>query len=248
MNSATTDFGYQKIPIAEKADKVADVFHSVARRYDIMNDLMSLGIHRYWKYFAITLSNVRAGQRVLDVAAGTGDLSVAFAKQVGKNGEVWFTDINASMLHIGRERLIDHGIVNPVRYVQADAESLPFPDNYFDCISIAFGLRNVTNKNAALHAMWRTLKPGGQLLILEFSKPVIPILQLLYEQYSFAVLPKLGQWVTGDASSYQYLVESIRMHPDQDTLKHMMTTAGLENCEYYNLTAGIVALHRGYKF
>ncbi len=247
-DATTTDFGYQQVPRAEKARRVAEVFHSVAARYDIMNDFMSLGIHRAWKRFTIEISNVKSEQQVLDIAGGTGDLTRQFAKRVGPSGSVVLADINAAMLQVGRDRLIDGGVVGNVTYLQANAECLPFPDNQFDCISIAFGLRNVTDKEAALRSFERVLKPGGQLLILEFSQPVLPLLRTIYDKYSFSILPKLGQLIAGDADSYRYLVESIRKHPDQTTLKKMMISAGLEACEYHNLSGGIVALHRGYKF
>lgn len=246
-NDKTTHFGFQQIPREEKVRKVAGVFHSVASKYDVMNDLMSLGIHRVWKRFTIEESGVHSGQRVLDIAGGTGDLAAKFARMVGPTGEVVLADINESMLHVGRERLTDRGIVGNVRYVQANAECLPFPDNYFDCVSIAFGLRNVTDKDAALASMFRVLKPGSPLLVLEFSKPSVPGLSPLYDTYSFKILPALGRLVANDADSYRYLAESIRMHPDQEHLKAMMETAGFERCEYFNLTGGIVALHRGYK-
>lgn len=246
-NEKTTDFGYQQIPIEEKAERVAEVFHSVAARYDIMNDLMSGGIHRLWKQFTIELSGVRNGHRVLDIAGGTGDLALKFARRVGKEGSVILADINASMLGVGRDRLTDRGVVDNVDFVQADAQHLPFADNSFDCITIAFGLRNVTDKNAALISMLRVLKPGGRLLVLEFSKPANPLLQKLYDTYSFQVLPRIGKLVTNDSDSYQYLAESIRMHPDQETLKTIMAAAGFERCTYHNLTGGIVAVHRGIK-
>lgn len=246
-NQSTTDFGYQKVPLEEKARRVAGVFHSVAEKYDVMNDLMSLGVHRLWKRYTIELSGVRRGQRILDLAGGTGDLAKRFARMVGDSGEVVLADINGSMLRQGRSRLVDAGVVGNLRYVQADAEWLPFPDNHFDCISIAFGLRNVTDKQRALASMYRVLKPGGRVLVLEFSKPAVPGLKPLYDLYSFTMLPLLGRLVAGDASSYRYLAESIRMHPDQETLKTMMETAGLERCQYFNLSGGIVALHRGYK-
>lgn len=246
-NEKTTDFGYQQIPIEEKAERVAEVFHSVAARYDIMNDLMSGGIHRLWKQFTIELSGVRNGHRVLDIAGGTGDLALKFARRVGKEGSVILADINASMLGVGRDRLTDRGVVDNVDFVQADAQHLPFADNSFDCITIAFGLRNVTDKNAALISMLRVLKPGGRLLVLEFSKPENPLLQKLYDTYSFQVLPRIGKLVTNDSDSYQYLAESIRMHPDQETLKTIMAAAGFERCTYHNLTGGIVAVHRGIK-
>lgn len=240
-----TDFGYQQVPVEEKAGKVAEVFHSVANKYDLMNDVMSFGIHRLWKRFAIELSRVRAGQYVLDIAGGTGDLAKVFAERVGSKGRVYLADINASMLNVGRDRLLNQGF--NISYVQADAECLPFEDQRFDCVSIAFGLRNVTDKSAALRSMFRVLKPGRCVIILEFSKPVLPLLQTVYDQYSFNILPRLGQWIAGDADSYRYLVESIRRHPDQETLKSMMEASGFEMCEYYNLSGGIVALHRGYK-
>ncbi len=246
MTDKTTHFGYQDVPWEEKQKKVAGVFHSVAQKYDVMNDLMSLGIHRVWKRFTIELSSVHQGQRVLDIAGGTGDLASKFARLVGPTGEVVLADINDSMLKVGRERLTDKGIAGNVRYVQANAECLPFPDDYFDCITIAFGLRNVTDKDAALRSMYRVLKPGGQAMILEFSKPH-KSLSPLYDLYSFKLLPVMGKLVANDAASYQYLAESIRMHPDQETLKHMMEAAGFSQCDYHNLTGGIVALHRGYK-
>ncbi|HTD91418.1 MAG TPA: bifunctional demethylmenaquinone methyltransferase/2-methoxy-6-polyprenyl-1,4-benzoquinol methylase UbiE [Burkholderiales bacterium] len=241
----TTNFGYQEVPESEKARKVEGVFTSVAARYDLMNDLMSAGLHRLWKRFTIDQSYVRPGQRVLDVAGGTADLARAFAKRVGPSGSVVLTDINAAMLSIGRDRLIDDGVFAPA--VQCDAEKLPFASNYFDCVSVAFGLRNMTQKDAALAEMFRVLRPGGRLLVLEFSRVWKP-LQPTYDAYSFNVLPKMGGWVTKDADSYRYLAESIRMHPDQETLKQMMLDAGLERVEYFNLAAGVVALHRGYKF
>ena len=247
-NDNTTHFGFKTVPLQEKANRVADVFHSVASQYDVMNDLMSFGLHRLWKRFTLGQSNVRSGQRVLDLAGGTGDLAKAFTKKVGAEGFVVLADINAEMLKCGRERLRDAGIVSNITYVQADAENLPFPDNHFDCITIAFGLRNVTCKEEALRSMYRVLKPGGRLLVLEFSKPVLPLLNTLYDKYSFHVIPKLGEWVCGDGESYQYLVESIRMHPDQATLKGMMETAGFFDVNYFNLTGGIVALHKGFKY
>lgn len=246
-DNSKTDFGYQQVPVAEKAVKVHSVFNSVASKYDLMNDLMSFGIHRLWKRFTIEVSGVRPGHKVLDVAGGTGDLTKHFSRLVGKQGQVVLADINAAMLATGRDRLIDKGIIGNVSYIQANAENLPFPDNFFDCISIAFGLRNVTNKQQALVSMLRVLKPGGQLLILEFSKPTIPGLKAIYDAFSFSVIPKVGKWVTGDEESYRYLVESIRMHPDQATLKDMLIAAGFDNCLIHNLSGGIVALHRGYK-
>lgn len=243
----TTDFGYQDVPRHEKAARVADVFHSVAARYDVMNDLMSMGIHRLWKRLTLERSGVRPGHRVLDIAGGTGDLTLKFSRMVGPRGQVILADINASMLAVGRDKLIDSGVGGNVDYVQANAECLPFPDNHFDCITIAFGLRNVTDKDAALRSMQRVLKPGGRLLVLEFSKPQSALLTKAYDEYSFRFLPRMGQLVAGDADSYRYLAESIRMHPDQPTLKGMMEAAGLERVEYTNLTGGIVALHRGIK-
>jgi demethylmenaquinone methyltransferase/2-methoxy-6-polyprenyl-1,4-benzoquinol methylase len=244
----TTHFGYQEVPIQEKASKVAEVFHSVANKYDLMNDVMSLGMHRLWKKFTLAQSNVREGQTVLDIAGGTGDLAKEFAKKVGKTGKVVLADINEAMLAQGRARLMDQGIVGNVEFVQADAEQLPFPDNYFDCITIAFGLRNVTHKNAALSSMYRVLKPGGKAMILEFSKPTFSLLNKVYDEYSFKIIPKLGEWICNDRDSYQYLVESIRMHPDQATLKQMMQESGFEDVDYHNLSGGIVALHKGYKY
>ena len=242
--SKTTDFGYQQVPEDEKARKVAGVFDSVASRYDLMNDLMSGGMHRMWKRFAIEASGVRAGESVLDVAAGTGDLARRFSDRVGSRGEVVVTDINSAMLRSGRDRLLDAGKLLPI--VQCDAERLPFRSDRFDCVSIAFGLRNVSRKEAALSEMRRVLKPGGRLVILEFSKVWAP-LKPAYDAYSFGVLPRMGQLVANDAGAYRYLAESIRMHPDQATLKAMMEQAGLERVEYFNLSAGVVALHKGYK-
>jgi demethylmenaquinone methyltransferase/2-methoxy-6-polyprenyl-1,4-benzoquinol methylase len=243
----TTDFGFKQIPIEEKTHRVTDVFNSVASRYDLMNDAMSLGLHRWWKRFAVQLSCVKKGNFVLDVAAGTGDLSKLLAEKVGEKGQVWMTDINASMLAAGRNQLIDQGLINNLYYARANAESLPFADNSFDCVTIGFGLRNVTDKAKALASMFRVLKPAGRLVILEFSKPV-SWLQLFYDSYSFNVIPKLGEWLAQDKESYQYLVESIRMHPNQETLKSLMEQAGFEQCEYYNCCGGIVAIHRGWKF
>jgi demethylmenaquinone methyltransferase/2-methoxy-6-polyprenyl-1,4-benzoquinol methylase len=248
MSSEQTDFGFTKVDVAEKAKRVADVFHSVASKYDLMNDLMSFGLHRLWKRFTLAESNVRLGHVVLDLAGGTGDLAREFSKAVGKNGLVVLADINEKMLQRGRERLIDQGAVSNIQYVQADAECLPFPDNYFDCVTMAFGLRNVTNKDNALKSIYRVLKPGGKLLVLEFSKPVLPLLKKMYDVYSFKIIPKMGAWVSGDAESYQYLVESIRMHPDQEALKAMMETAEFEDVKFHNLTGGVVALHKGFKY
>ncbi|HIE0908646.1 TPA: bifunctional demethylmenaquinone methyltransferase/2-methoxy-6-polyprenyl-1,4-benzoquinol methylase UbiE [Serratia marcescens] len=244
----TTDFGFRTVARDEKQAMVADVFHSVAVKYDVMNDLMSFGIHRIWKRFTIDCSGVRRGQRVLDLAGGTGDLAAKFSRMVGEQGQVVLADINDSMLKMGREKLRDRGIVGNINYVQANAEALPFPDNYFDCITISFGLRNVTDKDKALRSMFRVLKPGGRLLVLEFSKPLLAPLSKAYDAYSFHVLPKIGELVVKDPDSYRYLAESIRMHPDQETLKGMMGNAGFENVTYFNLTGGIVALHRGFKF
>ncbi|PZP59510.1 MAG: bifunctional demethylmenaquinone methyltransferase/2-methoxy-6-polyprenyl-1,4-benzoquinol methylase UbiE [Azospira oryzae] len=241
----TTDFGFQKIPEQEKATRVANVFHSVAARYDLMNDLMSAGLHRLWKRFAVRLSGVREGARVLDVAGGTGDVARLFAGRVGSRGEVWLTDINRSMLEIGRDRLLDEGLALPV--VQCDGERLPFRSNHFDCVSVAFGLRNMTRKETALAEWLRVLRPGGRLIVLEFSrvwKPLAP----LYDLYSFNVLPLMGRIVAHDAASYQYLAESIRVHPSQEELKELMEQVGFQRVEYFNLCAGIVAVHRGYKF
>lgn len=243
-----THFGFTEVPWHEKSARVAEVFRSVAPKYDLMNDVMSFGLHRLWKRFTVAQSGVRQGQSVLDIAGGTGDLARKFTKKVGKEGRIVLADINENMLQQGREHLLDQGIVSNICYVQADAEQLPFPENYFDCISIAFGLRNVTHKSAALCSMFRVLKPGGKCLILEFSKPVLPLLNSLYDAYSFKIIPKLGAWITGDEASYQYLVESIRMHPAQEELKILMQKSGFEDVEYYNLTGGIVALHKGFKY
>jgi demethylmenaquinone methyltransferase/2-methoxy-6-polyprenyl-1,4-benzoquinol methylase len=244
----TTDFGYEQVPTGDKQRRVRAVFDSVAGNYDLMNDLMSMGVHRLWKRFTLSQTGLRPGQRALDVAGGTGDLSAGMAKQVGEGGLVVLTDINAAMLEVGRDRLTDKGLVGNVRYSLANAEKLPFADKSFDCITIGFGLRNVTDKLAALRSMRRALRPGGQLLILEFSHPTVPGLRPLYDRYSFEVLPLLGKYVAKDASSYQYLAESIRKFPTQDTLVGMMRDAGLEDCRYHNLTGGIVALHRGYRY
>ncbi len=246
-NQNMTHFGYRQVPAEQKAQHVAQVFHSVASRYDVMNDLMSMGIHRIWKRFTIEMSGVRKGHRVLDIAGGTGDLTMQFSRLVGNTGTVVLADINDSMLKVGRDRLIDQGFGSNIEYVQANAECLPFPDNYFDCITIAFGLRNVTDKDKALASMARVLKPGGRLLVLEFSKPDNPLLSKAYDLYSFTALPLMGTLIAGDSESYRYLAESIRMHPDQETLKGMMEAAGLARCKYYNMTGGIVALHTGIK-
>ena len=243
----TTDFGFKRVKRGDKEQLVRGVFDSVASRYDMMNDLMSVGIHRLWKRFTIELSAVRPGQTVLDIAGGTGDLAARFSRIVGAEGKVILADINASMLAVGRDRLIDEGVVGNVHTVQCDAQALAFPDNSIDCITIAFGLRNVTDKEKALRSMERVLKPGGRLLVLEFSKPTNPVLEQVYDTYSFRVLPLMGKWVANDAESYRYLAESIRKHPDQDTLLGMMEDAGFVNCQYHNMTGGIVAVHRGIK-
>lgn len=243
-----THFGYRTVAKDQKALMVDDVFHSVAKKYDLMNDLMSFGIQRIWKRFTIQCSEVRRGQQVLDLAGGTGDLTAKFSRLVGENGVVVLTDINDSMLNVGREKLRNLGIISNVMYVQANAEALPFQDYTFHCITISFGLRNITEKHQALKSMYRVLKPGGRLLILEFSTPRFKFLNKIYDLYSFHVLPSIGKMVVGDARSYRYLVESIRMHPNQETLKSMMLDAGFNNVEYFNMTGGIVALHRGYKF
>ncbi|MDH5369886.1 MAG: bifunctional demethylmenaquinone methyltransferase/2-methoxy-6-polyprenyl-1,4-benzoquinol methylase UbiE [Gammaproteobacteria bacterium] len=247
MKDEKTHFGFEQVAYDEKVNKVAGVFHSVASKYDVMNDLMSFGIHRVWKRYTIEMSGVRHGHNVLDLAGGTGDLAAKFARIVGQSGSVTVADINDSMLKVGRERLLDKGIAGNVQYVQANAECLPFPDNHFDAITIAFGLRNVTDKDAALRSMYRVLKPGAPLLVLEFSKPESALLNKAYDTYSFKLLPLMGKVIADDPDSYRYLAESIRMHPDQETLKGMMSEAGFEKCEYFNLTGGVVALHRGYK-
>ncbi len=244
----TTHFGFKTVDAKEKVKLVRGVFDSVASQYDIMNDLMSLGIHRIWKRVAIQLSNVRAGERVLDLAGGTGDLTMLFEKRVGDKGEVVLADINAAMLRTGRDRLIDKGLAGNIRYAQVNAECLPFADNTFDCVCIGFGLRNVTDKDAALRSMLRVLKPGGRVIVLEFSHPTDPVTEKVYDFYSFKLLPKIGAVVAKDEDSYRYLAESIRMHPKQDELKAMMEKAGFDRCEYFNMTQGIVAVHRGYKF
>ncbi len=243
----TTHFGFETVQTEEKADRVRDVFDSVANKYDLMNDLMSFGVHRLWKRQVIEICGVRNGCKVLDLAAGTGDLSARFSGLVGPDGLVVFSDINASMLEQGRSRMLDEGRVGNLRYIQADAQHLPFPDNYFNCVTIGFGLRNVTDKQLALDAIFRVVKPGGRLMVLEFSKPTNKPLETIYDLYSFNLLPKIGKLITRDEDSYRYLAESIRMHPDQETLIQMMEHAGFERCEYFNLTAGVVAIHRGYK-
>ncbi|MFT6325541.1 MAG: demethylmenaquinone methyltransferase/2-methoxy-6-polyprenyl-1,4-benzoquinol methylase [Crocinitomicaceae bacterium] len=243
----TTHFGYKTVNKEEKQAKVAEVFHSVAAKYDIMNDLMSFGVHRLWKRFTMEFTGVRKGDQVLDIAGGTGDLAMKFSDLVGPDGKVILADINDSMLKVGRDRLLDKGYSGNIEVVQANAESLPFADNSFNVITMAFGLRNVTNKDKALQEFNRVLKPGGRLLVLEFSKTKNPLLSKAYDLYSFSALPMMGKLITNDAESYRYLAESIRMHPDQETLKGMFEEAGFANCEYHNLTGGIVALHKGIK-
>lgn len=243
----STHFGFETVRKEDKAGRVAGVFHSVAAKYDLMNDVMSGGIHRLWKRFTIELSGVRTGHKVLDIAGGTGDLSHKFARLVGPEGQVVLADINESMLRVGRDKLTDLGHAGNLHYAQADAQYLPFPDNTFDCITIAFGLRNVTDKDLALRSMLRVLKPGGRLLVLEFSKPTSGLLEKVYDTYSFRLLPFMGKVIANDADSYRYLAESIRMHPDQETLKSMMNDAGFAETRFYNMTGGIVALHKGIK-
>jgi demethylmenaquinone methyltransferase / 2-methoxy-6-polyprenyl-1,4-benzoquinol methylase len=247
-NDNTTHFGFKQVPVEDKVAMVRGVFDSVASQYDIMNDLMSFGIHRIWKRVAVQLSNVREGDKVLDLAGGTGDLTTLFHKRVGPTGMVTLADINAAMLRTGRDRLINRGLTRNLQFAQVNAECLPFEDNTFDCVCIGFGLRNVTDKDAALRSMARVLKPGGRVIVLEFSHPIDPITEKIYDFYSFNLLPKIGGVVAKDEESYRYLAESIRMHPKQDDLKQMMENAGLERCEYFNMTQGIVAVHRGYKF
>ena len=244
MSDKTTHFGFQTVEEQLKQKKVAEVFSSVAQKYDVMNDIMSFGLHRVWKHFTIQISDVREGDRVLDVAGGTADLSLAFARKVGRSGQVWLTDINHAMLSRGRDRMVDKGFAMPI--AQCNAEKLPFPDDWFDCVTVAFGLRNMTHKDVALAEMRRVLRPGGRLLVLEFSKVWKP-LSPIYDLYSFKLLPWMGAKVADDADSYRYLAESIRMHPGQEELKAMMEQAGLGRVDYYNLSAGVVALHRGYK-
>jgi demethylmenaquinone methyltransferase/2-methoxy-6-polyprenyl-1,4-benzoquinol methylase len=248
MTEKTTHFGYQQVDRDEKQRRVAGVFDSVADNYDLMNDVMSFGIHRLWKRFAIEQSGARPGQRILDLAGGTGDLAAKLSRLVGPQGEVVVGDINASMLDVGRARLLDKGISGNVDFVQANAESLPFPPGSFDCITMAFGLRNVTDKQKALASMYQALKAGGRLLVLEFSTPVVPGLKRIYDIYSFRILPLMGRMIAKDESSYRYLAESIRMHPDQQTLTQMIQSAGFEDCDYHNLSGGIVALHRGFRY
>jgi demethylmenaquinone methyltransferase/2-methoxy-6-polyprenyl-1,4-benzoquinol methylase len=247
MTQNTTHFGFKQVATQDKVKLVRGVFDSVAKRYDIMNDLMSVGVHRIWKRIAVDLSQVHAGYSVLDLAGGTGDLTARFSARVGESGQVVLADINAAMLFTGRDRLIDRGLTNNIRFAQVNAECLPFADNTFDCVCIGFGLRNVTDKAAALRSMHRVLKPGGCVIVLEFSHPIDPITEKVYDFYSFKLLPKIGKFVANDEDSYRYLAESIRMHPKQAELKTMMQEAGLERCEYFNMTQGIVAVHRGYK-
>ncbi len=247
MTERTTDFGFEKVPLQDKSQRVSSVFTSVAENYDLMNDLMSFGVHRLWKRFAVELAGVREGQRVLDLAAGTGDLARQFVRRVGDTGSVTLADLNADMLEVGRRRLIDSGVLKAVAYVQTDAESLPFSDDRFDLVSMAFGLRNVTDKGRALASMLRVLRPGGQVLILEFSTLRVPVLDPLYRAYILNLLPRLGRIVAGDSDSYRYLAESIRLHPSQEQLLEIMKTAGFERCGYHNLSGGIAAVHRGYK-
>ncbi len=242
----TTDFGFTEVPVNEKVHKVAEVFHSVAGNYDIMNDVMSMGVHRLWKKFTLDQAGARPGHRVLDLAGGTGDLAKVFAKKVGRDGEVVLADINSSMLAEGRRRMADAGIAGNIRYAQVNAECLPFPDDHFDIVTIAFGLRNVTDKEAALQSINRVIKPGGKLLVLEFSKPISRTLGKIYDLYSFKALPLMGKLIAKDEESYRYLAESIRMHPNQETLKGMMEDASFAHCSYHNLTGGVVALHKGF--
>ena len=244
---STTDFGFEKVPEEDKVRRVAQVFDSVATRYDLMNDLMSFGLHRLWKRFAVDVSGVHEGERILDLAGGTGDVAALLAGRVGRTGSVVVADINPSMLGVGRERLDGRGLVGNVTYAQANAERLPFAEGSFDCVTMAFGLRNVTHKEAALAETLRVLRPGGRLLVLEFSHVTVSALRPLYDLYSLHGLPLMGRLVAGDADSYRYLAESIRMHPDQETLKGMMETAGFVHCDYLNHTGGIVAVHRGWK-
>jgi len=244
----TTHFGFKSVAWSEKEKKVAEVFHSVAKNYDVMNDLMSFGIHHLWKRFTVELSNVRPGQSVLDLAGGSGDLTRLLCKKVGDTGQVILADINEAMLTVGRDRLLDEGLFKNLDFIQANAQCLPFADNSFHCITMGFGLRNVTDKDEALRSMYRVCKPGGKLMVLEFSTPTLPGLKPIYDWYSFNVLPKIGKIFSQDEDSYQYLAESIRMHPNQNALKEMIEKAGFEDCQYHNLSGGIVALHIAYKY
>lgn len=249
QKESTTHFGYDEVPLSEKQRRVSSVFDSVANNYDLMNDVMSFGIHRLWKKFTLGLCGLRPGHTVLDLAGGTGDLAIKQAELVGDSGRVYLADINASMLRQGRDRVIDRGMLNRIEAVQCDAETLPFADNSFDCITIAFGLRNLTDKAGALGSMRRVLKPGGRVCVLEFSRPLYEPLEKAYDFYSFNILPRLGEWIAKDRASYQYLAESIRMHPDQETLKQiMLDEAGFDEVDVYNLSGGIVALHRAFKY
>ncbi|MPQ76715.1 bifunctional demethylmenaquinone methyltransferase/2-methoxy-6-polyprenyl-1,4-benzoquinol methylase UbiE [Hydrogenovibrio sp. JE_KL2] len=248
QSERTIDFGFSKVPLEEKVKHVKGVFDSVAENYDLMNDVMSFGVHRLWKKHTIELSGIRPGKTVLDLAGGTGDLTKAFAKRVGKSGKVVLADINENMVRVGRDRLTNEGIIGNVEYAITNAEALTFPDNTFDLVTMAFGLRNVTNKDKALAEIYRVLKPGGQMMVLEFSKVTQPMMAKAYDFYSFNILPKMGKWIAKDEASYQYLAESIRMHPDQETLKQMMLDAGFDKAEYLNMSEGIVALHRGWKY
>jgi len=246
-DEGTTQFGYRRVPVDEKGNLVSAVFESVAQRYDLMNDIMSVGVHRVWKRFAVTAAAPRKGEVIMDLAGGTGDLAAQMAVKVGPGGQVVVVDVNEAMIRTGRDRLLDRGLIEGLCYVLGDAEALAFPDNSFDCVTMAFGLRNVTHKDRALAEMFRILKPGGRLLVLEFSKPVAPGLKPAYDWYSFSILPVLGRWVADDAESYRYLAESIRVHPDQETLRGMFEGAGFERCDFQNLSGGIVALHKGFK-
>ena len=249
LKNTTTDFGFEEIPAAEKQGRVGEIFTSVARKYDLMNDIMSLGVHHLWKRFTLEMCGLRAGHKVLDLAGGTGDLALKEAQMVGTSGQVILADINAAMLQQGRDRIIDKGFINRVETVQCNAEILPFANNHFDCITIAFGLRNVTDKAKALASMQRVLKPGGRLCVLEFSKPIYAPLEKLYDFYSFKLLPRMGEVIARDRASYQYLAESIRMHPDQDSLKQIIIEqGGFDEVEVHNLSGGIVALHRAFKY
>lgn len=248
IQNKTTHFGFESVAWDEKEKKVAQVFHSVAKNYDVMNDLMSLGVHHLWKKFTVELSHVRPGQTVLDLAGGSGDLTRLLCKKVGEKGQVFLADINAAMLHVGRDRLMDEGLFKNIHFVQGNAQYLPFANNSFHCITMGFGLRNVTDKDEALRSMYRVCKPGGKLMVLEFSTPNIPGLKPIYDWYSFNILPKVGKLFAQDEASYQYLAESIRMHPNQDGLKQMIERAGFEDCHYINLSGGIVALHIAYKY